>query len=284
MVVALSGLDTFERTWVSRLLRLLGIQISATFSAQCTHLLCPTRDGIKYKRADQWNIPVVGLDWLKQLTEKATVNKEARTPSPRVNEAQSLPMESSLEAMKLDIKAPPPSLELLSRQGAISPVFKVATPTGYHALDRAPSPQGKRVIQPRTGIVETTNIDSKATPSRPPVTQRVPSSASPSPLRAEGPVTTVREPVRVSSALSLQLTSAKALSRNIGAVLGSKRSAEDDSDSGAGSNVAIAEGGPRKRPRRPQSSLAKACRIKLSSSYSDTFHRTPRSLVLRNSL
>jgi DNA replication regulator DPB11 len=276
MLVSLSSLDTFERTWVSRLLRLLGVQISASFSAQCTHLLCPTRNGVKCKKAEEWSIPVVDLDWLKQLTTMAATAKERRTASPETNHAQQLPMEKSMEAMKLDIKAPAPSLELLTRQGAVSPVFKVATPTGSNGFARppsphSPSPQGKRVIQPRAGISETngsakpaqrilTSSVTKAgnqTPVRHAITQRVPSSASPSPLRMQGPVTiAAKEPVALPSTISFQLTSAKALSKNIGAVLGSKRSADEDSEGGVGVTNAT-DGGPRKRPRRPQPSLAR---------------------------
>lgn len=102
-------------------------------------------------------------------------------------------------------------------------------------------------------------VASKATPLRTPTkfqnTQRIPSSASPSPLKVQSPLNVANDSVSVAASV-LTFPSAKALSKNIGAVLGSKRSAED-SDTGVAS-VSASEG-PRKRPRRPQANMTKVC-------------------------
>lgn len=39
-----------------------------------THLLCPSRSGLKYDKALQWKVPVVDMDWLY------TIAKEGRIP------------------------------------------------------------------------------------------------------------------------------------------------------------------------------------------------------------
>ena len=40
---------------------------SPAFSKRCTHLLCPSKQGPKYDRAQEWKILIVDLEWLKDI-------------------------------------------------------------------------------------------------------------------------------------------------------------------------------------------------------------------------
>lgn len=100
---------------------------------------------------------------------------------------------------------------------------------------------------------------SHKSPSKGLATQRIPSSATPSPLatRLIGSSGKTNQSAEPSTAVfALQPDSAKALSRNLGAILGSKRAAEDDLEGGTSSATSGAEGS-RKRPRRPQANRPK---------------------------
>lgn len=112
------------------------------------------------------------------------------------------------------------------------------------------------------------------TPSKMLPTQRIPSSATPSPLTTKlmgRPPSDVNKISESSfEGFSLQSASVKALSRNLGALLGSKRAAEDDPDGGTSSATSGTEG-PRKRPRRPQPNRTKVC-------FSDLSYSRPNSL------
>ncbi|KAF8071539.1 hypothetical protein FPV67DRAFT_1667036 [Lyophyllum atratum] len=72
--LSFSGLDQAEATWVTRLLRALGINLEQFFSRRSTHLLCPSATGPKFEKACQWRIPVVTMEWL------ATIAGTARIP------------------------------------------------------------------------------------------------------------------------------------------------------------------------------------------------------------
>ncbi|KAI0035513.1 hypothetical protein K488DRAFT_43095, partial [Vararia minispora EC-137] len=73
IVLSPSGLDIAEDTWVKRLTRALGILHAPTFSRASTHLLCPAGSGQKFKKAHDWGIPVISMEWLKQMTTTGTV-------------------------------------------------------------------------------------------------------------------------------------------------------------------------------------------------------------------
>ena len=40
---------------------------SKTFSKKCTHLLCPSKQGPKYDKAQEWQILIVDLEWLRDI-------------------------------------------------------------------------------------------------------------------------------------------------------------------------------------------------------------------------
>jgi len=149
-----------------------------------------------------------------------------------------------------------------------------------------PTPQTNdepSVHPPQKGPSPTTTAEKSAQgPSNSSGTQRVPSSATPSPLatRFGGSASAVKGSA-VFGPLHLQSASAQALSRNIGAILGSKRAAENDTDGGTSSATSGA-GRPRKRPRRPQPSRSTVCPMSQSfGSFSTTF-RTRRVPLCEN--
>lgn len=52
----------------------VGINLTETFSRRTTHLLCPTREGPKFAKALEWNIPVVDMKWLTDIAISGQVD------------------------------------------------------------------------------------------------------------------------------------------------------------------------------------------------------------------
>ncbi|KAI0688222.1 hypothetical protein BC835DRAFT_1373595 [Cytidiella melzeri] len=71
--LSVSGLEESEACWVRRLVRALGMHFAPAFSRRTTHLLCPSRAGAKNDKAREWNIPVVGMDWLAEIASTGEV-------------------------------------------------------------------------------------------------------------------------------------------------------------------------------------------------------------------
>ncbi|CAE6409609.1 unnamed protein product [Rhizoctonia solani] len=70
-----TGLDNEQETAVKRLIKALGIASTETFVKRVnTHLLCPSRSGLKYDKALQWHVAVVGMEWIYNI------GKEGRIP------------------------------------------------------------------------------------------------------------------------------------------------------------------------------------------------------------
>ncbi|KAG8768360.1 hypothetical protein FRC15_005190 [Serendipita sp. 397] len=297
-LVALSGLDSSQKTWVTRLLRLLDIKVSQYFSVQCSHLLCPTRTGIKCKKADEWSIPIVDLEWLIKIAKDAIVTTEHSRASKSDTRAK---MEASMKEMKLGITSRPPINE---NEPVYSPIFNISSPSRRTedprpASPTSPSPQRKRRLpgaeefatnqESVTALPDISQLNSQfpsttsdftgitptdmaeggtsiatATPRRSgdeSIVLPIPSSATPSPFKGPGDVSTSDKPV----GSKISAKTASALQRNIGAILGSKRVAEEDNDTDATNSATNGAEGPRKRPRRP--------RAKVSISYYDPFHK-----------
>lgn len=259
-LVAFSGLDTFDATWVARLLRLLEIPISPAFSMQCTHLICPSREGVKYQKAKEWGIPVVDFEWLTGLARTATdpdVYNEPDSASNVVSSIGDLKIGTSM-ANTVDDSMP-----------VYSPVFGVTSPGRSH-LVRPPSPGSPTPTrkQAKLDIHELAQRLGSGTgtpkrlllPNEKAATglksQRVPSSVTPSPI----PLTTqlIATSKRYDSNtptipfFDVQSASAKNLTKSIDALLGSKRGAEEDPEV-ASSSAPAGQGRARKRPRAPSS-------------------------------
>ncbi|KAJ3556973.1 hypothetical protein NM688_g1730 [Phlebia brevispora] len=62
-----TGLNNEELCWVKRLSRVLGFTIPETFSRHSTHLLCPSRSGIKFEKAQEWGVTVIDMSWLTDI-------------------------------------------------------------------------------------------------------------------------------------------------------------------------------------------------------------------------
>ncbi|TPX64922.1 hypothetical protein SpCBS45565_g05550 [Spizellomyces sp. 'palustris'] len=64
-VIGVSGYEGVERAHLGKLTTIMGATFTETFSKQNTHLLCkPGTDNAKYRRAQDWRIPIVDADWL----------------------------------------------------------------------------------------------------------------------------------------------------------------------------------------------------------------------------
>jgi hypothetical protein len=296
--------------------RSLGIKTSLNFSSHCTHLICPSREGIKCAKAKEWDIPIVGFDWVIER-KNAAASEDSKTPTNIANEGDdgNLKVAKSMQDMHIETDAV--SRPALPEGVLFSPVFKVSSRNpvvdGQPPSPTSPSPQRRnpplnavnsaitpskpsnsdvsraarqsaskpfptldtsnnrsnanppeKLVNSPIAILATSAKKLTKSPFNPPVTQRIPSSATPSPLatRFIGSSSKVKEELAFDSGssgpFSLQSASAKALSRNIGAILGSKRAAEDDPDAATSSATSGAEG-PRKRPRRPQPNRSTVC-------------------------
>ncbi|KAJ4473759.1 hypothetical protein J3R30DRAFT_3511458 [Lentinula aciculospora] len=71
--VSFSGFDQAERFFMTRLIKVLGLTLLANFSKRATHLLCPSAEGLKFVKAREWGIPVVGMTWLEEMKRSGVV-------------------------------------------------------------------------------------------------------------------------------------------------------------------------------------------------------------------
>jgi DNA replication regulator DPB11 len=88
-----SGFDEAERLFMKRLLKVLGqralilmvelllimiaqylgITLLPVFSKRATHLLCPSAEGLKFDKAQEWGIPVVGMEWMEEIKRTGVI-------------------------------------------------------------------------------------------------------------------------------------------------------------------------------------------------------------------
>lgn len=43
------------------------MNLQPAFSRQSTHLLCPSKAGVKYEKAKEWSVPIVDMRWLEEI-------------------------------------------------------------------------------------------------------------------------------------------------------------------------------------------------------------------------
>ncbi|KAF9483199.1 hypothetical protein BDN70DRAFT_874071 [Pholiota conissans] len=67
LLVSMSGFYQSETLAVQRLFRALGITLASTLLRRSTHLLCPSAMGPKFEKAREWEIPVVGMEWVAAI-------------------------------------------------------------------------------------------------------------------------------------------------------------------------------------------------------------------------
>ncbi|KAF9078080.1 hypothetical protein BDP27DRAFT_1310729 [Rhodocollybia butyracea] len=65
--ISFSGLDEAEKFFMTRLMKVLGVNLLSNFSKRATHLFCPSAQGLKFDKAQEWGVPVVGMDWVEEL-------------------------------------------------------------------------------------------------------------------------------------------------------------------------------------------------------------------------
>ncbi|KAJ3711206.1 hypothetical protein C8R42DRAFT_689819 [Lentinula raphanica] len=88
--ISFSGFDEAERFFMTRMMKVLGLTLLSNFSKRATHLLCPSAEGLKFDRAREWGVPVVGLAWLEEMKRSGVVpdaqahlvSSNSRAPQP----------------------------------------------------------------------------------------------------------------------------------------------------------------------------------------------------------
>ncbi|KAJ4496321.1 hypothetical protein C8J55DRAFT_484199 [Lentinula edodes] len=71
--ISFSGFDQAERFFVTRLIKALGLTLLSNFSKRATHLLCPSAEGLKFEKAQEWGVPVVNMTWLEEMKRSGVV-------------------------------------------------------------------------------------------------------------------------------------------------------------------------------------------------------------------
>ncbi|KAF5388734.1 hypothetical protein D9757_004856 [Collybiopsis confluens] len=71
--INLSGFDHAEKIFITRLMKVLGLELSSNFTKRTTHLLCPSATGLKFEKAQEWGIPVLGMEWVEQMKKSGVV-------------------------------------------------------------------------------------------------------------------------------------------------------------------------------------------------------------------
>jgi hypothetical protein len=50
-----------------------GFTLAPNFNRRCSHLFCPVRKGAKFDKAIEWDIPVVGSEWINRMVREGIV-------------------------------------------------------------------------------------------------------------------------------------------------------------------------------------------------------------------
>ncbi|XP_065184095.1 PAX-interacting protein 1-like [Sycon ciliatum] len=73
MVISLSGYVGSQRHSVRDMVQMSGAEFTNTLCRRNTHLICKKPEGMKYKRALEWGIPVVNGRWMSDLVMHNTI-------------------------------------------------------------------------------------------------------------------------------------------------------------------------------------------------------------------
>lgn len=68
-IISVSGFEGFERERVKKMVEESGAQLTPYFSRHNSVLICKKQEGNKFKRAKDWNIPVVNCVWLSDILQ-----------------------------------------------------------------------------------------------------------------------------------------------------------------------------------------------------------------------
>ncbi|KDQ15820.1 hypothetical protein BOTBODRAFT_54318 [Botryobasidium botryosum FD-172 SS1] len=97
--IAFSGLEPSDLCFFKRLCRAFGMQVSDSFSRKLTtHLVCPSRKGIKYEKALEWGVKVVDTAWLAAIAKSGLIEQSEDEPLREKTQsiANGLPSEEKL--------------------------------------------------------------------------------------------------------------------------------------------------------------------------------------------
>ncbi|KAG6871928.1 hypothetical protein C0995_014791 [Termitomyces sp. Mi166 len=134
--LSFSGLDQAEATWITRLLRALGIKLEQFFSKKSTHLLCPSGTGLKFDRAREWSVPVVTLQWLAQIATTGVIPPISEFLVPAL--AQTAGPSNQENAMDVDVNKG----KAVDRGEETSPIEHSVTETEIVPIDvLGPAPE-----------------------------------------------------------------------------------------------------------------------------------------------
>ncbi|KAJ7576872.1 hypothetical protein C8J56DRAFT_1031650 [Mycena floridula] len=243
--LSFSGLDDSEQCFLRRLFKALGITLPPTFSKHSTHLLCPSRTGLKFNKAAEWGVPVVDMQWLKDIATTGQIPHHAELVS-KVDKGKA----KAEEAMAISRSRSPPirDTEMFSdKPNDDGPPTTPSTP-GHND-----SPRRSNVsLQAMSSLEYITRPNSQLKPRSPTPDlvelQRgrkrdkdlvIPSSNSPSPLKGSASSTSPLKGPSKDMAKALQdgITNLLVLGKG-------KRPSEDDMEGN--------RGGKRARPQRPK--------------------------------
>ncbi|KAF9525812.1 hypothetical protein CPB83DRAFT_858926 [Crepidotus variabilis] len=98
VLLSISGFEQAESCGLKRLLRALGINLATTFTKRTTHLLCPSGVGLKFDKAQEWGIPVVGMEWVWEIRRTGIVKTTAGFEIVRREDQESMRVDGGTDA------------------------------------------------------------------------------------------------------------------------------------------------------------------------------------------
>ncbi|KAH7341527.1 hypothetical protein B0J17DRAFT_714695 [Rhizoctonia solani] len=128
-----TGMDNEQETAVKRLIKALGISSTETFAKRVnTHLLCPTRSGLKYDKALQWKVTVVDMDWIYNIAKEGWIPEadlaEARQKSEQAgSKTEGTTMDGPSRVGVTDLPALGNNASLFGRSNGLLPTQRKPT-------------------------------------------------------------------------------------------------------------------------------------------------------------
>ncbi|KAL5504090.1 DPB11 [Sanghuangporus vaninii] len=286
LVVHISGLIPSEKTPSVRLLKAIGATVTDQLSRRNTHLICPCGSGPKFIKALEWRIPVLSLQWLFDTVKSGKIhdadnylvvpdgpssareggmmaditNSEfVQGSSKSKSFAKSSDKSQSSNSSSLDVARQVSSDDwtanaLLSEPAPQNP----PTSSPPDTARTTPSPVRKHATLGESMLSKRLSASPFTSPSKSKsmvIIERIPSSATPSPMRMPSKNTRVEQqegsaaartispsPAPATASTStLSGESASVLKDAIASLLGKRPSSDDNSNSNSNSNSNNAE-------------------------------------------
>ncbi|KAL5485961.1 DPB11_7 [Sanghuangporus weigelae] len=293
LMVHISGLIPSEKMPSVRLLKAIGATVTDQLSRRNTHLICPCGSGPKFMKALEWGIPVLSLQWLFDTVKSGkihdvdnylvTADGSSAAPAKSSPEggmmaditnsefvqgsskskgfAKSSNKSQSSNSSSLDV-----ARQVSSDDWTASALLSESTPANPptssppDTVPTTPSPVRRHTTLGESMLSKRPSVSPFTSPSKSKsmVMERVPSSATPSPMRMPSK-NTLKEQQEVSAAAAartispssvpataststLSGESASVLKDAIASLLGKRPSSDDNSNSNSNSNSNNAEG------------------------------------------